>query len=698
MEDVTNMNKKYGLVKFFAILFLISAISLGISYFFDKTKFAYENNDNYKILDYVSYTVLDSLYDSPSNSRESFNYRVKSYKAKYYDSLGIKLNDEEGRMRFDLAEKRKKLEDQGLNAKDFMTDEDYKNAFVEKKYENFYMSNYGSDKRDPLTINPREDCILAISGSVNYGKLEMETKAIDTSAKYAKNLEKTFKEKINEEFENLYKDEIKNIKFYYEINKDSPAYNNMVREIDGLNPEEYLAYAVLINAALCLAVCSFLSYKKIMNNSNLRKLFSIPLEGVLILFFTFMLGSSLILKEFFANPRVYDLINIIFLSICAVFGNVILSLCINYIILCLKSFAIDREENILVNNSLIFSFIYKSYKNIGKVESNEDLYKAKRNLNISYGIILILGFLYIRIFVYSSYNLLTLILYFGIFTGIYLLITRILGEIARINLESSKIAAGDYAYKIEKRYRIFDRLIDNLNSASKNLDLSVDKALKSERMKTELITNVSHDLKTPLTSIINYSDLLNNKELSKDEITNYAKIINDKSLKLKNLIEDLFEVSKASSNNIKLDLKKIDFISLLMQTVGEWEDKLKEKNINLYLDSPKEPYELNLDGQKISRVLDNIFSNIYKYGAENSRVYVDLKAGEKLRLVIKNISKYPLNISADELMERFTRGDRARATEGSGLGLSIAKSLVEAHGGKFEIEIDGDLFKNIIEL
>ena len=160
----------------------------------------------------------------------------------------------------------------------------------------------------------------------------------------------------------------------------------------------------------------------------------------------------------------------------------------------------------------------------------------------------------------------------------------------------------------------------------------------------------------------------------------------------------MFEVSKASSENIQLNLEKIDFKALILQAMGEWEDKFKEKNIEFVSTLPENPLILDLDGQKISRVLDNIFSNIYKYGAEHSRVYIDLISDNKVKLFVKNISKYPLNISAEELMERFTRGDKSRNTEGSGLGLSIADSLINAHKGEFHIEIDGDLFKTIIIL
>ena len=270
-------------------------------------------------------------------------------------------------------------------------------------------------------------------------------------------------------------------------------------------------------------------------------------------------------------------------------------------------------------------------------------------------------------------------------------------DIKAIESASSFLAKGHYDVKIDEDSTKFRTLAHNLNTVRNNLDSAVEDALKSERLKTELITNVSHDLKTPLTSIINYSELIVDEEGSIEDIKEYAKVINDKSHRLKELIEGLFDLSKLSSNNVDLHLEKIDFGQLLEQIYGEWEDKLTEKNIVTNLNRPEEPVIMELDGTQTSRILENLFSNIYKYSLENTRVYVDLYDDDGVELVIKNISKYPLNISTDELMERFTRGDASRTTEGSGLGLSIAKSLTEVQGGSFEIDIDGDLFKTTIK-
>ena len=216
-------------------------------------------------------------------------------------------------------------------------------------------------------------------------------------------------------------------------------------------------------------------------------------------------------------------------------------------------------------------------------------------------------------------------------------------------------------------------------------------------MKTELITNVSHDIKTPLTSIINYVDLLKKEDIQNEKAKEYLDILEQKSQRLKRLTEDLIEASKASSGNIKLDMKKINVNELIKQISGEFEDKFKNKNLDLNIEMPKEDVFILADSRYLYRVMENMYTNIEKYAMENSRVYVDLlEENKKVKIEIKNISKEKLNISANELMERFVRGESSRNTEGSGLGLSIAQSLTKLQKGEFGIYLDGDLFKVII--
>ena len=213
-------------------------------------------------------------------------------------------------------------------------------------------------------------------------------------------------------------------------------------------------------------------------------------------------------------------------------------------------------------------------------------------------------------------------------------------------------------------------------------------------MKTELITNVSHDIKTPLTSIINYVDLLKIEQIESPKAKEYLEVLDSKSQRLKKLIEDLVEASKASSGNLKLNMERINLVELIKQTTGEFEDKFNEKNLNIEINSSDDNIYIEADNRYMYRVIENLFSNISKYALEGSRVYIDVtKKENEARIEIKNISKDKLNITPDELMQRFVRGDKSRTTEGSGLGLSISKSLTELQNGKFNVIIDGDLFK-----
>lgn len=245
---------------------------------------------------------------------------------------------------------------------------------------------------------------------------------------------------------------------------------------------------------------------------------------------------------------------------------------------------------------------------------------------------------------------------------------------------------------------VFKELSIYINDIAGGFSNAIEESLKSERLKTELITNVSHDIKTPLTSIINYVDLLKKEEMPNETAKEYLEILDTKSQRLKKLIEDLVEASKASSGNIKLNKENLNIKELINQVTGEFADKFKNRNLDVIIDFPQEEVVIKADSRYMYRVIENLYSNIAKYALDNSRVYIDVtKNNNKISLVLKNISSEKLNISSDELMQRFVRGDVSRNTEGSGLGLSIAKDLTELQEGTFNMYLDGDLFKVVLE-
>lgn len=261
---------------------------------------------------------------------------------------------------------------------------------------------------------------------------------------------------------------------------------------------------------------------------------------------------------------------------------------------------------------------------------------------------------------------------------------------------AKELASGNLYYQIEteKLHGEFKKHGEALNNIGKGMMIVVDERMKSERMKTELITNVSHDIKTPLTSIINYTDLITKEPCNNEKIKEYSEVLLRQSERLKRLIEDLVEASKASTGNLEVLLAPCEANILLSQAVGEYEEKLCSKGLELITTRKDKPIMIMADGRRLWRVFDNLINNIYKYAQSSTRVYLSLDDdGEQAIITFKNTSHAPLNLSPDELMERFVRGDSSRNTDGNGLGLSIAKSLTELQNGSLEISIDGDLFK-----
>lgn len=302
-------------------------------------------------------------------------------------------------------------------------------------------------------------------------------------------------------------------------------------------------------------------------------------------------------------------------------------------------------------------------------------------------------------FVNFNHFALWILIGFAVFGFACFFVSYRVKDLDEIKKGTSEIRNGNWDYKIaEPKSDDLKTLADDINDIAKGLEASLSAKLKAERLKTDLITNVSHDLKTPLTSIISYTELLSSVEVLPEEAKDYVSIIAKKSDRLKNLTQDLFDISKVQSGSENIILEKLDISLLVNQSLGEHDSEIQKSGLKFCVDVAKELY-VSADGRKMSRVISNLINNILKYTMKNTRVFIT--ASEKdneIVLEFKNISSYPMDFDAEEIMGRFVRGDESRTDEGNGLGLAIAKSYTEVCGGKFEVILDGDMFKAIIKL
>ncbi len=365
----------------------------------------------------------------------------------------------------------------------------------------------------------------------------------------------------------------------------------------------------------------------------------------------------------------------------------------------------NKEEKIKSNilNNIVF------------VIKNGFKYKeTSKTLLLSLGIIIIILITYLYFLATGGYENNIFVRFFQTypFKGTILIITGLILmviftvkktlDIAIINEGLKKLNEGNLDEDIPVLGSItIKELINNINLIKEGYKNSLYERVKDEKLKTELISNVSHDLKTPLTSIINYVNILKNKDITEDERKDYLAILDSKSLKLKSLIDDLFEMSKINSGKITLNKDKIDILSLIHQGIGEYSFLYEYKNITFKVISNEEDIFMELDGKLISRALENIIINALKYSLDNTRVYIEIeKHDERVEIIVKNIANYEMDFDEEEIFERFARADKSRnsSVEGSGLGLAITKSIVELHDGKTKIEREGDMFKIYIIL
>ncbi|WP_111931546.1 sensor histidine kinase [Clostridium tertium] len=343
----------------------------------------------------------------------------------------------------------------------------------------------------------------------------------------------------------------------------------------------------------------------------------------------------------------------------------------------------------------------KIYKYLSKIIKDSEFIKTNKFkfISIIFLSALALFCLWLESFVFLSYEFMV---FSRAYICIYLIFTSILSvmifrEITILESQTLRIAKGNYKVDLKAdKILVLKNIENNLITIEDGLKEALGKAITSEKMKSELITNVSHDLKTPLTSIINYIGFLKEENITDEKRSKYLEVLDMKSKRLKILIEDLFEASKAVSGNMTFEKEDLNIVSLLRQVIGELEEKITQANLDIITKWPEDKAIVYIDGRKTFRVYENLVNNIIKYSMKNSRVYIDVINSEnEVKVIMKNISAYQIDFTSEEIIERFKRGDKSRSTEGSGLGLSIAKSIVELQGGNFDIEIDGDLFKVI---
>ena len=449
----------------------------------------------------------------------------------------------------------------------------------------------------------------------------------------------------------------------------------------------------ILSLALLILICSYLvvslGHKKGYEGIYLNYLDKLPLGILLVLLF--------IVGGMFAFVGVLGpaAINTIFSIIAVIIFCIDLYICFAIFV----SSVIKRvKAGTLFRNTITYMLLKWLKKVFIKIKNwckkCLDLLFTNTNSTLKLGLIyfgFILGSI-ILVNIAAPFTLLAI----GLWIYIFILLLRKTNSFYKIKDAVHDIYEGKNDVKLDESDFNGDlvEFASDVNDIAGGFSNAISESLKSERLKTELITNVSHDIKTPLTSIISYVDLLKQENIENEKAKEYIGVLDSKSQRLKRLIEDLVEASKASSGNIKLNMEKLKVSELIKQCTGEFEDKFKANGLEIISNIPQENICINADSRYMYRVVENLFSNITKYALKNSRVYIDVeKTVDKINISIKNISKDKLNISPDELMQRFVRGDKSRFTEGSGLGLSISKSLTELQNGDFKIFIDGDLFK-----
>lgn len=454
----------------------------------------------------------------------------------------------------------------------------------------------------------------------------------------------------------------------------------------GYNNRYTFVFLAFISLALCIVIYSYLfitvGHHSDTKDIKVAMVNNIPADILsVIVFFVYFCGIWL-LTELYG------------LAITVVLGSLILIALYFGALWYLLSITVQVKAKKIFKHTFLY-WLFSQLKKLGGIVKH--IYK---NFATVYKVALVIGVFWVFILVfmglnaYENDNLIIGFIIISVIESIILILVAIAFQ--RVKRGGEKIVNGDLENKIDTAYMFGDikDFAESLNNINRGLQTAIDDKMRSERFKTELITNVSHDIKTPLTSIVNYVDLIKKEDCDNQKINEYIEVLDRQSNRLKKLIEDLVEASKASTGNLSVEFEKCNLSVLINQAVGEFSEKLETKDLRVVQTIENHDVCIMADGRRLWRVFDNLLNNICKYAMSGTRVYIDLMIDNgKAVITFRNISELPISLSSDDLTERFVRGDRSRNTEGSGLGLSIAKSLTELQNGSFEISTDGDLFK-----
>ena len=549
--------------------------------------------------------------------------------------------------------------------------------------------------------------------NIIFGEIESESKIIqDIGVRYLDMLNEKYYYTVTTDAEANGQTTSQKIEYATAEAKDFQIYSSYVEEfednskvavmnriLDKISPfQEYSYFIIPVSTILIILILVYLvisiGYKKGVDGIALNDFDKIPLE--IIVFVAIIIGCIPFIPLEGINEDYNGIISLISTGCLVIY--VLCAIVLDTTIKRIKSKTFLKST--IIGNILLWISKYIE-KILRKIKSGWETITYSSDLKtkvIAYFIIMASIAIFIFFAFYDSG--MAVILEIALLCMVLYKIIKAVKNYSQIERKLKEMYEGNNSnnLKEEEFSKEFKNSVKYLNDISNGFENAVQDRMKSERMKAELITNVSHDIKTPLTSIINYVDLLKQENIENEKAKEYIGILDSKSQRLKKLTEDLVEASKVSTGNISLNLEKINIVELIKQAVGEFEDKFQKRGLQVIIDSKENEINIMADSKYMYRIIENLFSNVSKYALENSRVYIDInQKNKKVKVEVKNISKDRLNISADELMQRFVRGDKSRTTEGSGLGISIAQNLTELQNGKFNLRLDGDLFKVELE-